>query len=62
MNMGKKKKRKNRRVVKIHEMYDQGKVKAKSCPKCGAGVFMANHKDRYTCGHCGFTRYKQIQK
>lgn len=25
------------------------------CPKCGAGVFMAKHKDgRYACGKCGF--------
>ena len=31
------------------------------CERCGVGYFMANHKDRYTCGHCGFTRYKQIE-
>lgn len=25
------------------------------CPKCGAGVFMAKHKDgRHSCGKCGF--------
>lgn len=25
------------------------------CPKCGAGVFMAKHKDgRYACGKCGY--------
>jgi small subunit ribosomal protein S27Ae len=28
--------------------------KGKFCPKCGAGVFMAAHKDRYACGKCGF--------
>ena len=33
-----------------------------TCERCGSGYFMANHKDRYTCGHCGFTRYKQIKK
>ncbi len=27
--------------------------------RCGPGYFMADHHDRYTCGHCGFTRYKQ---
>jgi small subunit ribosomal protein S27Ae len=32
------------------------------CERCGPGYFMANHKDRYTCGQCGFTRYKQIEK
>ena len=30
-----------------------------TCERCGQGYFMAKHKDRYTCGHCGFTRYKQ---
>ena len=24
----------------------------KSCPKCGNGFFMAQHKDRMTCGKC----------
>jgi small subunit ribosomal protein S27Ae len=33
-----------------------------TCERCGSGYFMANHKDRFTCGHCGFTRYKQIKK
>jgi len=33
-----------------------------TCERCGSGYFMAKHKDRYTCGHCGFTRYKQIKK
>ena len=30
-----------------------------TCERCGIGYFMADHHDRYTCGHCGFTRYKQ---
>ena len=30
-----------------------------TCERCGPGYFMAKHNDRYTCGHCGFTRYKQ---
>ncbi|MDD3159945.1 MAG: 30S ribosomal protein S27ae [Candidatus ainarchaeum sp.] len=34
------------------------KRKTKFCPKCGPGVFMASHKDRYTCGACGFTERK----
>ncbi len=25
------------------------------CPKCGPGVFMAEHKDRYHCGRCAYT-------
>ena len=30
-----------------------------TCERCGPGYFMADHHSRYTCGHCGFTRYKQ---
>jgi len=33
-----------------------------TCERCGSGYFMAEHKDRYTCGHCGFTRYKPAEK
>jgi small subunit ribosomal protein S27Ae len=29
-----------------------------TCERCGIGYFMADHNDRFTCGHCGFTRYK----
>ncbi|MEM4598319.1 MAG: 30S ribosomal protein S27ae [Candidatus Diapherotrites archaeon] len=29
-----------------------------SCPKCGPGVFLAEHKDRLTCGCCGYTKWK----
>lgn len=29
------------------------------CERCGPGYFMADHGDRWTCGNCGFTRYKK---
>lgn len=32
-----------------------------TCERCGPGYFMADHGDRYTCGHCGFTRYKPVE-
>jgi small subunit ribosomal protein S27Ae len=32
------------------------------CERCGPGYFMADHGNRYTCGHCGFTRYKPSEK
>lgn len=32
--------------------------KRKNCPKCGPGVFLAEHKDRTTCGKCGYTEFK----
>lgn len=44
--------------IKKSENYDvtDGTIKRKTkfCPKCGAGVFMAEHKDRYSCGKCGY--------
>ena len=43
---------------KIHKIYDNGKVKNKSCPKCGQGVFLAQHKDRSTCGKCNYMEKK----
>lgn len=32
--------------------------KAKSCPRCGEGTFMAQHKDREYCGGCHYTEFK----
>ena len=29
----------------------------KHCPKCGPGVFLAEHKDRTSCGKCGYTEF-----
>ena len=29
------------------------------CPKCGPGVFMAAHKDRVSCGKCGYTEFSK---
>jgi small subunit ribosomal protein S27Ae len=30
-----------------------------NCPRCGTGVYMAEHKDRYYCGKCHFTEWKK---
>jgi len=29
------------------------------CPRCGPGVFMADHGDRFACGRCGYTEFKK---
>jgi small subunit ribosomal protein S27Ae len=29
------------------------------CPKCGPGVHMGEHKDRYTCGKCTYSEFKK---
>lgn len=34
-------------------------TRGKSCPKCGGGVFLAEHKDRSSCGKCGYTEFKK---
>lgn len=33
--------------------------KNRFCPKCGTGVFMASHRDRNTCGACGYMEKKK---
>ncbi|MGM5480138.1 MAG: 30S ribosomal protein S27ae [Nanobdellota archaeon] len=37
---------------------DSLKRSNKTCPKCGPGVFLANHKDRLSCGTCGYSEQK----
>ncbi|PKM92154.1 MAG: 30S ribosomal protein S27ae [Euryarchaeota archaeon HGW-Euryarchaeota-1] len=41
---------------KAYEVND-GKLvrKNKTCPKCGKGVFLSIHKDRMSCGKCGYS-------
>merc|ERR1739846_307674 len=64
---GKKRKKKNYTtpkkvklaVLKYYKVDDNGKINRlrRECPAedCGAGVFMAAHFDRQTCGKCGLT-------
>mgnify|MGYP001573405287 CR=1 FL=1 len=41
-----------------HYTFGEGGVKrAKSCPRCGVGVFLAVHKDRVSCGKCKYTEF-----
>ena len=35
-------------------------VPPKECPKCGSR--MADHADRYACGKCGYTEFKNRAK
>ena len=30
----------------------------KSCPKCGPGVRLGSHPDRFSCGKCGYFEKK----
>ncbi len=40
---------------------DKVERKHKICPRCGPGVFMADHGERLACGKCGYTEWKQKQ-
>jgi small subunit ribosomal protein S27Ae len=49
--------------MRTHEYYamdgDTIKRTRQFCPKCGSGVYLAEHADRMTCGRCGYTKYKK---
>lgn len=32
-------------------------VREKSCPRCGAGIFLMKAKDRSYCGKCHYTEF-----
>jgi len=36
--------------------------KEQSCPRCGPGHFLAKHKNRTTCGSCGYTIFAEAKK
>jgi small subunit ribosomal protein S27Ae len=56
-------KKKERPDIPIYKYYQvKGETVTrlrKECPRCGHGVFLAEHKDRLTCGKCGYTSYKK---
>jgi small subunit ribosomal protein S27Ae len=47
------------RKIQIWNKYElngkEVKRKGESCPRCGEGTFLANHKGRKTCGKCGYS-------
>ena len=57
-----KKPKKKKKPKQIHKLYEGGKLKNKTCPKCGAGFFLAAHKDRLTCGKCGYMEKTSSEK
>ncbi|MFX1511145.1 MAG: 30S ribosomal protein S27ae [Promethearchaeota archaeon] len=49
--------------MKSHVLYEiskNGKLKRlrKECPRC-RGCFLAEHKDRRSCGKCGYSEFKK---
>jgi ubiquitin-small subunit ribosomal protein S27Ae len=52
-------KKEAQKIYKAYEVSsDSAKRKNKFCPKCGPGTFMADHKDRSSCGKCGYMEKK----
>ncbi|HLC65908.1 MAG TPA: 30S ribosomal protein S27ae [Candidatus Nanoarchaeia archaeon] len=53
-----KKKRKPKKTSTKYKLYkvtgDKVERKNRFCPKCGAGVFLSQHKDRVVCGSCQY--------
>ena len=57
-----KKKKKEKGVFKLYKLEESKALRLRpTCERCGTGYFMADHGNRYTCGHCGFTRYKPAE-
>lgn len=59
-----KKPHKNKPTSKKYKHYviEGDKVKrSKSCPRCGAGVFLANHKNRLYCGKCHYAEFLDVK-
>ena len=57
-----KKKKEEKGVFSYYKIDEKGLTRLRPfCERCGPGYFMANHGNRYTCGNCGFTRYKQTK-
>ena len=61
---GAKKSKKKRPGISSYYKIEENGIKRlrPNCERCGPGYFMADHGDRYTCGHCGLTRYKQQEE
>jgi ubiquitin-small subunit ribosomal protein S27Ae len=58
--MGEGKKPKSKSKHKVSQVWNKYKdKKARACPRCGPSVFLALHKNRCSCGKCG---YSEMQK
>jgi len=48
--------KKDGKAKKTFKPFKEGR----KCPKCGSR--MAEHKDRHTCGKCGYTEFSKQEK
>lgn len=55
----KRKKRTGKKIFTLYKIEGETLTRVRPfCERCGPGYFMADHGNRFACGHCGFTRYK----
>lgn len=61
--MGKKprKPKKPNQVWKLYDSKSGLKRRSQFCPKCGPGYFLAAHKNRSSCGKCGYSEMAKKQ-
>lgn len=55
-----KKAHKNKPTSKKFELYTVSGTnvsRKQNCPRCGPGIFLAQHKDRAHCGKCNYTEF-----
>jgi small subunit ribosomal protein S27Ae len=58
-----KKRKQGKKIFTLYKIEDGKAARLRpTCERCGPGYFMADHGNRYSCGHCGFTRYKPTEK
>jgi small subunit ribosomal protein S27Ae len=54
-----KRKKKEKKIFTLYKVESDKVSRLRpTCERCGTGYFMADHGNRWACGHCGFTRYK----
>ena len=63
--MAEEKQAEKKKVYNVYKTYevsgDTLKRKTNSCPKCGEGYRLAQHKNRVSCGRCNYTEFSKSE-
>ncbi|HLD49323.1 MAG TPA: 30S ribosomal protein S27ae [archaeon] len=46
--------------MQVWKLYEGAKRKNEFCPRCGAGTFLAQYKNRKYCGRCGWSLIEKV--
>lgn len=52
--------KKKHKKVQVWKLYEGAKRKNEFCPRCGAGTFLAQYKNRKYCGRCGWSLIEKV--